>query len=437
MAAPPASPELNELRGFCVAADLGSLGRAAVRLRVSQPSLSKRLASLETKVGARLLERSARGVTLTGAGRRLYRHARPLLEAADQVAEVMAGIRQTGAVVRLAASHSASEAFVAALLTDLNAHTAARGRAGDRQLAGRARAGGRRARGRRRRRLAAQPHPQPRRARDQARGRRDRLRGAARPPLGRAREGEPPRFLATPMVVRDPSSNARWTVDAVLAADDLRAAAPLVEAATPRAAIAEARKPPRARAPQPPRDRPDRLHPRCGRGPGLPAQLRARVPPTYGEATARCASSSSASASTSGSGCASRCPPWRRSTASPRRSRSGWAGAPRAGRRGGAPRSGRDRFSVSEPVRGLDGGVAPVAGEGVDRGADARVLVADAGRGLAPVGVGLRQRGQDEPLLDLEVPASARMPEGLQVSDGRSEVPSPARRSRSAASSAW
>ena len=117
----PTSPDLNELRGFCVAADLGSLGRAAVRLRVSQPSLSKRLASLETKVGARLLDRSARGVTLTAAGRRLYRHARPLLEAADQVGEVMAGMRQTPAVVRLAASHSASEAFVAALLTRLDA----------------------------------------------------------------------------------------------------------------------------------------------------------------------------------------------------------------------------------------------------------------------------------------------------------------------------
>ena len=86
-----ASPDLNELRGFCVAADLGSLGRAAVRLHVSQPSLSKRLASLEAKVGARLLERSPRGVALTPAGRRLYRHARPLLEAADQVAEVMVG----------------------------------------------------------------------------------------------------------------------------------------------------------------------------------------------------------------------------------------------------------------------------------------------------------------------------------------------------------
>jgi len=46
--------------------------------------------------------------------------------------------------------------------------------------------------------------------------------------------------------VRDPSSNARWTVDAVLGANDLRAADPLLEAATPRAAIAEAR---RLRAP--------------------------------------------------------------------------------------------------------------------------------------------------------------------------------------------
>jgi hypothetical protein len=43
------------------------------------------------------------------------------------------------------------------------------------------------------------------------------------------------------MVLRDPSSNSRWTVDAVLAAKDLRAAGPLLGAATPRAAIAEAR----------------------------------------------------------------------------------------------------------------------------------------------------------------------------------------------------
>src|SRR4051812_12597874 len=114
------TPDLNELRGFCTAADLGTLGRAAIRLHVSQPSLSKRLAALESKVGARLLERSSHGVALTPAGRRLYTHARPLLEAADAVAEVMVGIKRSGGGGGRAASHSATEAFVAALLTELN-----------------------------------------------------------------------------------------------------------------------------------------------------------------------------------------------------------------------------------------------------------------------------------------------------------------------------
>ena len=241
VAPPPATPELNELRGFCVAADLGSLGRAAVRLRVSQPSLSKRLASLESKVGARLLERSARGVTLTGAGRRLYRHARPLLEAADQVAEVMVGIRQTGAVVRLAASHSASEAFVAALLTDLNARQqlAVELVTANSQVVRALVADGRADVGV----AASRPNHTPNPGVRETELVDDAIVCAVPPGHAWAARGtvSRKRFLATPMVVRDPSSNARWTVDAVLAADDLHASPPLLEAATPRAAIAEAR----------------------------------------------------------------------------------------------------------------------------------------------------------------------------------------------------
>ena len=241
VATPPATPELNELRGFCVAADLGSLGRAAVRLRVSQPSRSKRLASLETKVGARLLERSARGVTLTGAGRRLYRHARPLLEAADQVAEVMAGIRQTGAVVRLAASHSASEAFVAALLTDLNARPqlAVELVTANSQVVRALVADGRADVGV----AASRPNHTPNPGVRETELVDDAIVCGVPPdhPWAAREQVSRKRFLATAMVVRDPSSNARWTVDAVLAAHDLKAADPLTEAATPRAAIAEAR----------------------------------------------------------------------------------------------------------------------------------------------------------------------------------------------------
>jgi DNA-binding transcriptional LysR family regulator len=236
------APDLNELRGFCVAADLGSLGRAAVRLHVSQPSLSKRLASLEVKVGTRLLERSSRGVALTPAGRRLYEQARPLLEMADQVTDVMVGIRRVGAVVRLAASHSATEAFVAAMLADLNRERplAVELVSANSQVVRAMVADGRADVGVAASRPEGTPNPGVREA--------DIVDDAivcAVPPVHpwAARGGiSAAEFVATPMVVRDPSSNARWTVDAVLHAHGLTAADPLVEAATPRAALAEARR---------------------------------------------------------------------------------------------------------------------------------------------------------------------------------------------------
>jgi DNA-binding transcriptional LysR family regulator len=234
------TPDLAELRGFCLAADLGSLGRAAVRLHVSQPSLSKRLQALEAKVGVRLLERSAKGVALTPAGRRLYRHARPLLEAADQVGEVMVGIRHGDTVVRLAASHSATEAFVAHLLAGLNERrqlpvelvTA------NSQVVRSLVADGRAEVGVAASRPGHTPNPGVRETELVA----DAIVCAVPPEHPWVSRGRVTckRFLATPMVVRDPSSNARWTVESVLAARGLTAAQPLLEAATPRAALAEA-----------------------------------------------------------------------------------------------------------------------------------------------------------------------------------------------------
>jgi DNA-binding transcriptional LysR family regulator len=107
--APVRSPEIGELRALCAAADLGSLGRAARLLRVSQPALSKRLRALEALAGARLLDRSPRGVTLTAAGTRLYVEARKLLVQAEAVDELMSGLPGGEAPVRLAASHTIAE----------------------------------------------------------------------------------------------------------------------------------------------------------------------------------------------------------------------------------------------------------------------------------------------------------------------------------------
>jgi len=241
VAGPELTPDLNELRGFCTAADLGSIGRAAVRLHVSQPTLSKRVAALEVRVAARLLERSPHGVVLTPAGRRLYQHARQLLDAADRVSDVMVGLRRGAAVVRLAASHSATEAFAAELLTGLRSRALAvelvtansqtvRSLVAD----GRADVGV----------AASRPDHTPNPGVRETPLADDAIVCAVPPnhPWSGRQTISAERFLRTPMVVRDPASNARWTVDAALEAKGVKAAAPLAEAATPRAAMAEARR---------------------------------------------------------------------------------------------------------------------------------------------------------------------------------------------------
>jgi DNA-binding transcriptional LysR family regulator len=109
MGRPVRSPEIAELRAFCAAVDLGSLGRAARLLRVSQPALSKRLRTLEGLVGARLLERSPRGVVPTPAGERLYVEARKLLVQAEAVDALASGLSGEDPPIRLAASHTIAE----------------------------------------------------------------------------------------------------------------------------------------------------------------------------------------------------------------------------------------------------------------------------------------------------------------------------------------
>ena len=109
MSGPVRGADITELRAFCAAADLGSLGRAARLMHVSQPALSKRLRTLEAVAGAPLLERSPRGVTLTPAGTRLYVEARKLLAQAEEVEALMAGLRGEERPVRLATSHTIAE----------------------------------------------------------------------------------------------------------------------------------------------------------------------------------------------------------------------------------------------------------------------------------------------------------------------------------------
>jgi DNA-binding transcriptional LysR family regulator len=115
---PVRGPELAELRAFCAAVDLGSLGRAARVLHVSQPALSKRLRVLETLAGARLLERSHRGVSPTPTGRRLYLAARRVLAEDEAVGELIAGVVADEVPARVAASPTMAESVLPQLLVE-------------------------------------------------------------------------------------------------------------------------------------------------------------------------------------------------------------------------------------------------------------------------------------------------------------------------------
>ena len=76
--------ELRLLRYFVAVAEERHFGRAATRLHMTQPPLSRAIKQLESDLGVVLLRRSAAGVELTTAGEALYTEAVTLLEQADR-----------------------------------------------------------------------------------------------------------------------------------------------------------------------------------------------------------------------------------------------------------------------------------------------------------------------------------------------------------------
>lgn len=71
--------EFRQLRYFVAVAEEGNIGRAAHRLNVSQPPISRQIQALEYELGAALLTRTPKGVELTEAGRVFYLDAQKVL----------------------------------------------------------------------------------------------------------------------------------------------------------------------------------------------------------------------------------------------------------------------------------------------------------------------------------------------------------------------
>ncbi len=79
--------ELRHLRYFLAVGEASNFTKAAARLRIAQPALSRQIQDLEDEIGVDLLRRSPRGVTLTAEGKLFLEEVRELLKHADESVE--------------------------------------------------------------------------------------------------------------------------------------------------------------------------------------------------------------------------------------------------------------------------------------------------------------------------------------------------------------
>jgi LysR family nitrogen assimilation transcriptional regulator len=102
--------ELRQLEMFIGIADAGAYSRAAMRLSISQPILSRRVKALERELGVALFHRTGRGVLLTEAGALLEQYARGIVEnthTAVKAVKASSATQQGPVVIGMPASISA------------------------------------------------------------------------------------------------------------------------------------------------------------------------------------------------------------------------------------------------------------------------------------------------------------------------------------------
>lgn len=114
------SIELRHLRYFIAVAEELHFGRAAERLRISQPPLSQQIQILEEQIGARLLARNNRNVSLTQAGTLFLKESYQILAQVNSASEKAARLHR-GESGELTIGFTSSAPFISAVSKNLRA----------------------------------------------------------------------------------------------------------------------------------------------------------------------------------------------------------------------------------------------------------------------------------------------------------------------------
>lgn len=107
--------DLRHARTFVTVAELGTVSKAAARLHIAQPALSRQIGNLEQDLGLKLFDRVGRRLVLTGAGEQLLGDCRGLLSYASAIGERAQLLRRGDAgTLKVAASTQ----FIEAVMSD-------------------------------------------------------------------------------------------------------------------------------------------------------------------------------------------------------------------------------------------------------------------------------------------------------------------------------
>ena len=111
---------MDRIRSLLTVIEEGSVNRAAVRLRITQPALSRQMQALENELGGKLLERETSGVKPTGLGHALVKSLSPLVASYDTaLAELRRQARGERSELRVGYLLSAAQSMLTPALAKL------------------------------------------------------------------------------------------------------------------------------------------------------------------------------------------------------------------------------------------------------------------------------------------------------------------------------